>query len=401
MPSNETKDAKDRPAEGKSRFYAPTSMEKCAIFLSDLSGPILASHGRNDSGISIGARIRVETNDGFDPHIALILKFPDGTDNEDNGSGVRFHYTKNGSTYDPFPTLEIGIRFHRQKWTQKFEEASPELLSRFPSLQEGPGTTIITFSCDVDDNDRVSVEGLGMAYINKSEPELEKFVNENGSLHGVTLSDFIRRKTFHVFMIRKGKPVHIHKNFSFENLPQPFDYPYGDAHNFDPERCAELLAKFPRTRAFNSVHSFKDANSMLTVTTQSLLQDNLFLWQQAQLVAGVKLRAYFVHDPDRQSIYYVILPLPEDFMDQFRLAWKRLLDEKVSLLIWENEDDEKPSGSCFKTYASGIQTLEPHPRGQSEAVLSVSIPPSHEPGSRCKVMSFESRADANAAGMAH
>lgn len=84
---------------------------------------------------------------------------------------------------------------------------------------------------------------------------------------------------------------------------------------------------------------------MLTVTTQSLLQDNLFLWQQAQLVAGVKLRAYFVHDPDRQSIYYVILPLPEDFMDQFRLAWKRLLDEKVSLLIWENEDDEKPSGS--------------------------------------------------------
>ncbi|KAK1462994.1 hypothetical protein CCUS01_08399 [Colletotrichum cuscutae] len=393
MPPKKTKGAKgktaeDKPAEGKSPFYAPTSNEKCAIFLGDLSGPVLASHGTNDSGIRIGARIRVETNDGLDPHIALILKFPDGTDNEDNGSGVRFCYSKKGKTYDTSPTLDIGIRFHRQKWTQKFEEASPELLSRFPSLQEGPGTTIITFSCDVDDNDRVSVEGLGMAYINKSDPELEKFVNENGSLHGVTLSDFIRRKTFHVFMIKKGRPIDIHKNISFEKLPPPFDYPYGDAHNFDPERGADFLAKNPRKTAYHPVHSFNDANSMLTVTTQSLLQNDLYVWQQAQLIAAVKLRAYFVPNPERKNNYFVILPLPKEFVDQFEPAWVKLLDQQVSLIMWENEDDEKPSGSwrCrFKPYTSGTQALEPHPRGKSEAVLAVVRPPPQDPGSQCSV----------------
>ncbi|KAK1716866.1 P-loop containing nucleoside triphosphate hydrolase protein [Colletotrichum acutatum] len=388
MPSKKTKGAKgksgeDKPAEALP--YARPVTENCVI-MDGLSGPILAASAVNDSGTNIEAMIRTATDEGFYPHLTLFLQFPVGTNNEESGSGVRFHCSQS-QTYNPSPNFRIGIVFHRQKWTQTFEDASAELLSRFPALQGGPAT-IITFSCDVDDNDRVSIEGLGMTYINDSEPELEKFVNETGSIHGVTLSDFIRRKTFHVLMIRKGTVAHIRKKYSFENLPQPFDYPYGDAHNFDPERCAELLAKFPRTRAFNSVHSFKDANFMLTVTTQSLLQDNLFLWQQAQLVAAVKLRAYFVHNPDRESTYFVILPFPKEFMDQFRPAWKRLLDEKVSLLVWENEDDEKPSGSwrcSFKTYASGIQTLEPHPRGQSEAVLSVSIPPPHEPGSRCNV----------------
>ncbi|KAK1659631.1 P-loop containing nucleoside triphosphate hydrolase protein [Colletotrichum godetiae] len=386
MPPKKTKGAKGKSAEGKSSPYAPAISEKCAIFLGELSGPILASHGVNDSGINIGAIIRMETHEGADPHIALFLHFPDGADNEDEGSGIRFICSKSTGSYDPFPTLRIVIRFHREKWTQKFEEASPELLSRFPALQKGPGTTIITFSSDVDDDDRVSIEGLGMAYINKSEPELEKFVNENGSLHGVTLSDFIRRKTFHVFMIRKGTPTHIQKGFGFERLPPSFDYPYGDDHSFNPERCVELLAKNPRKKAFNSVHSFKDANSMLTVTTQSLLQDSLYVWQQAQLIVAVKLRAYFVPNPERKNSYFVILHLPKAFMDQYKPAWSRLLEQQKSLLVWENEDDEKPSGSwrCkFKPYGSRSPALESHPLGESEAVLSALRPYPHEPGSRC------------------
>lgn len=86
---------------------------------------------------------------------------------------------------------------------------------------------------------------------------------------------------------------------------------------------------------------------MLTVTTQSLMQDSLYLWKQARCIAETKLRAYFIPVPDRDDKYYAILTLPKEFVDKYRPAWQRLIDRRtcqVSLARWEFPDSKVPSG---------------------------------------------------------
>ncbi|KAF5525579.1 hypothetical protein CGCA056_v002807 [Colletotrichum aenigma] len=367
----------------KNKGYTQSLVRTCAVFVHDFSGPILASGIKLGNDIKIKAKIRVETTQGHEPSITLFLYFPEGIDNEDRGHGARFVYSQADGVYRPSAELRIGIRFRREKWTQTFEAASPELLGRFPGLKGGGGQTVITFSSDEDDKDKVCVEGMGMPYINKSEPELEKFVNENCPLiGGVAFIDFVRSNTFHVLV--ELQPHSAKFYFSLEQLPPPFDHPYGTLHTFNPERSALSMASNPRNHAYNVSHSFNDDNAMLTVTTQSLMQDSLYLWKQARCIAETKLRAYFIPVPDRDDKYYAILTLPKEFVDKYRPAWQRLIDRRtcqVSLARWEFPDSKVPSGfwkSHFITYTGGIQALASHPTGESDVVLVTSRPPPEE-----------------------
>ncbi|KAF0318649.1 DNA helicase [Colletotrichum asianum] len=360
--------SKKKNGASNSTGYPPSTLKPCAIFVHDPSSPVFASGINLGNDIKIKAKIRLKTTKGYEPSITLFLYFPDGTDNEDRGHGARSTYSQAEGTYRPSPELRIGIRFRREKWTQTFDEASPELLGRFTQFKGGR-TTLITFSSEEDDKDKVFVEGVGMPYVNKSEPELEHFVNDNGRLTGgVNFADFIRRNTFHVLV--ELQPHSAKFFFSLEQLPPSFDYPYGALHTFDAERSAFMMAKNPREVAYNVAHSFKNDNAMQTVMTQSLIQDSLYVWKQAQWIAKTKLRAYFVPVPNRDDKYYAILPLPKDFMDKCKPAWQRLIDCQLSLAKWELTDSKEPSGfwkSNFITYTDGIQALVSHPTGESEA----------------------------------
>ncbi|KAI8244011.1 hypothetical protein K4K55_006609 [Colletotrichum sp. SAR 10_96] len=349
----------------KNKGYTQSLVRTCAVFVHDFSGPILASGIKLGNDIKIKAKIRVETTQGHEPSITLFLYFPD----DSQADGV----------YRPSPELRIGIRFRREKWTQTFEAASPELLGRFPGLKGGGGQTVITFSSDEDDKDKVCVEGMGMPYINKSEPELEKFVNENGPLiGGVTFIDFVRSNSFHVLV--ELQPHSAKFYFSLEQLPPPFDHPYGTLHNFDPERSALSMASNPRNHAYNISHSFKGDNAMLTVTTQSLMQDSLYLWKQAQCIAETKLRAYFIPVPDRDDKYYAILPLPKEFMDKYKPAWQRLIDRRMcqaSLARWEFADSKVPSGFCLcesDTDSAHLARLTMRGQGYAEWMMAMRPP---------------------------
>ncbi|KAK1622466.1 hypothetical protein BDP81DRAFT_411290 [Colletotrichum phormii] len=223
---------------------------------------------------------------------------------------------------------------------------------------------------------------------------------ENGSLHGVTLADFIRRKTFHVLLV-KGHPVHMQKRFGFGSLPPPFDYPYGDLHDFDLERSAAFLAKAPRKEPFHEAMSFKNDNARLTATTQSLIQDVLYVWQQAQLIAAVKLHAYFVPIPGCNNKYYTILSLPQEFMNEYAPAWNCLMNFQVSLSVWDDPDKElsmRRWQSKFISYTSGIEALVPHQTAGSGVVLVTARPP--ESGTTRDVSTFSSRVEAEEAGLA-
>ncbi|KAI8157314.1 hypothetical protein K4K49_004629 [Colletotrichum sp. SAR 10_70] len=349
----------------KNQGYTQSLVRTCAVFVHDFSGPVLASGIKLGNDIKIKAKVRVETTQGHEPSITLFLYFPD----DSQADGV----------YRPSPELRIGIRFRREKWTQTFEAASPELLGRFPGLKGGGRQTVITFSSDGHDKDKVCVEGMGMPYINKSEPELEQFVNENGPLiGGVTFIDFVRSNTFHVLV--EPQPHSAKFYFSLEQLPPPFDHPYGTLHTFDPERSSLSMASNPRNHAYNVSHSFKDDNAMLTVTTQSLMQDSLYLWKQAQCIAETKLRAYFIPIADRDDKYYAVLPLPKEFMDKYRPAWQRLIDRRTcqaSLARWEFPDSKVPSGFCLyesDTDSAHLARLTMRGQGYAEWMMAMRPP---------------------------
>lgn len=123
---------------------------------------------------------------------------------------------------------------------------------------------MITFSSDADDKDKVCVEGMGMPYFNRLEPELEQFVNKNGPLvGGVTFTDFVRSNTFCVLV--ELPPDNVESRFSLEHLPPSFDYPYGAVHTFDPERSAVFMARNPRNIAYNVAHRYRQLSNRVSV----------------------------------------------------------------------------------------------------------------------------------------
>ncbi|KXH48540.1 hypothetical protein CSAL01_12244 [Colletotrichum salicis] len=204
----------------------------------------------------------------------------------------------------------------------------------------------------------------------------------------------ILRKTFHVLLV-KGQTVHTQKLFGFGSLPPPFGYPYGGLHGFDPERSAAFLAKAPRKEPFHEAIGFKNDNAMLTATTQSLVQDVLYVWQQAQLIAAVKLHAYFIPIPGCKNKHYAILPLSQEYMNEYAPAWNRLMNFQVSLSVWDDPEKELPMRrwrSKFISYTSGIEALVPHQAAGSGVVLVTARPP--ESGTARDVSTFSSRVEA-------
>lgn len=87
----------------------------------------------------------------------------------------------------------------------------------------------------LDDGFDVEVEGFGIPYANKMDPQLELWVNNNSPIaHNVTLMDILRQREF-MFIVAEAE-AHISKRLDPSRLAEPFNYPYGNVHDWDMER---------------------------------------------------------------------------------------------------------------------------------------------------------------------
>ena len=102
----------------------------------------------------------------------------------------------------------------------------------------------------------VTVDGFGVPFANRNDPELEGWVNENKPMvDGITLLDVLRQESFY-FVI--AQPLaEAQKDWDHATLPPPFSYPYGTRHEWDMPRYERLLAETKAPSQFPPAYSYE------------------------------------------------------------------------------------------------------------------------------------------------
>lgn len=92
----------------------------------------------------------------------------------------------------------------------------------------------------LDGPGKVAVDGFGIPFTNKQNPELDDVVNHNKPIvEDVTLLDVIRADK--IYLVVPLPYIDLGREFSEASLPRPFSYPYGTEHSWNLERYRDIL----------------------------------------------------------------------------------------------------------------------------------------------------------------
>lgn len=86
----------------------------------------------------------------------------------------------------------------------------------------------------------------------EADPELEAWVNSNGSIDGVTLLEALQQETF--YLLIANEVGFTRSASSEEHLGSPFDYPFGEDHSWDVGRFEKLWAQNPRQTPYHPTY---------------------------------------------------------------------------------------------------------------------------------------------------
>jgi len=145
----------------------------------------------------------------------------------------------------------ITVKFPRGDVAFFCYEANPQQLALFPNAKNvKKGLTLVSAML----RSPVRVEGFGIPFANPEDQELEGWVNDNQPIvDGVSLLDFLSRDTFHFLVDYQLRETQW--ELREELLPPPFHYPYGDQHDWKPERYKRLLETAKSDRQFLPAYS--------------------------------------------------------------------------------------------------------------------------------------------------
>lgn len=168
-----------------------------------------------------------------------------------------------------------------------------------------------------------SITGYGIPYANDANRELEGIVNMNKPVtNGVTLRDLLARDEFTLVV---SVPPSAMDQFLEKHLPAVFTYPYGDEHEYNLESYRSIVSRTKGKTQFRPAYAFNNLNSFLGVSVQAVVQDFLWLQDEADRMSRTRLPAYFVARMPQTSPpeYFVILPNMTHFRKRFDAAWRR------------------------------------------------------------------------------
>ncbi|KEZ43961.1 hypothetical protein SAPIO_CDS4166 [Scedosporium apiospermum] len=398
-----------------------TFVKDCAVFASDEFSPVLAAGKPLGTNLpKIGARIFSFRAADTDPWIGFVLEFPLGKSqesNDDSGFGVRYHFDrapnaggKDGPSGPGIRQLDmhrITVKFPRGDVAFSCHEAKPEQLAVFPNAKNvKKGLTIVSAML----RSPARVDGFGIPFANPEDQELEGWVNDNQPIvDGVSLLDFLSRDTFHFlvdYQLRETK-----WELREELLPPSFHYPYGDQHDWKPERYKRLLETAKSDRQFLPAYSYPDDNAHLAVVTQANIQDIFWLHLAAEEIAKRRFPAYFVPigfaGPSDAKTFYAIVALTPQFKAKYEAPWRRLAKGGVLRVNLYGTAEQVEPEACWDAmlveHPEGVQLLAAHPTEKYEVVLKVRRPkvgPQYAAKTPTNPEAFEAMEDMSAASMA-
>ncbi|KAF7554912.1 hypothetical protein G7Z17_g2536 [Cylindrodendrum hubeiense] len=305
-------------------------------------------------------------------------------ENEDSGFGFRHTYDRHLQSVVPLDQHRVTVKFPRGQCAYDFKEASPELLARFPHAK-GAKNGLAYVSVRLNDGACVSVEGFGIPFANALDPEVESWINHDAPIvENVTLLDVLRQNHFHFVVANTAQDAL--RNFSEDRLPPPFKYPYGTNHTWNTDRIQKLLFDTKDKRQFFPTYHYEDDNAHITVVTQSIIQDIMWVDQAAREIRSIKYSAYFIPldpvAPADAKRFYMVIPLTKEFRDRFDGAWRRLTKTPTLHVLLFNHPEDKEAEAKWKCsivgYPQGLTALKSHPTSKQELVLFVRRPPTEQ-----------------------
>ncbi|KAF4446455.1 putative ATP-dependent helicase C29A10.10c [Fusarium austroafricanum] len=164
--------------------------EDCALFFGN-RGPLIASGDGIGLKQKIKARLVARKAPDSDPWVGITLDFPLGKDQEDNeksGFGVRYRAPEHASeTSKPSGYHQIRLKFPRGF---KFALENGEARSKFTNEH-------LCYIKIIFGEAKPTVEGFGLPFANRKDPQVEAWVNKNAPMAGeYTLMDILKQENF-------------------------------------------------------------------------------------------------------------------------------------------------------------------------------------------------------------
>ncbi|KAF7547026.1 hypothetical protein G7Z17_g7999 [Cylindrodendrum hubeiense] len=366
------------PAPALALAVAPEPTDKtwskqCALLLDHTNSILFGGQGLG-LATDIDTRLIAATGMDLSPWIGVIIHFPLGASNEDDGFGMR-HSVYQGPQLGSKPVdfARVAVKFPRGQTAIQIAPLDPTSAALFPTIT----AQMSIVSVDILNGARVQVEGFGIPFANPGHLTEDWLLRHLPIAAGKTLLDIL---DLHCFDFIVNAPANAATSGLDESkLPPPFSYPYGKDHSWNLSKYQALVEK-EKGHQFAPCWNFENDNDHIAAMVHSQVQEVMWLHKAAEEIGEITFRAYFVATSSEATDYYAILPLTQLFRDQFDAAWRRFTrDYSFRLDIWddtiEGKQYEEDTKACWDArimdYPGSIDILSAHPIDKHEIILQV------------------------------
>ncbi|KAI1457787.1 P-loop containing nucleoside triphosphate hydrolase protein [Annulohypoxylon moriforme] len=296
--------------------------------------------------------------------------------NEEAGFGVRYTHDSRLDKLVLPSHHRIVVKFPFGLTRACFRDAGDSLFKLVPGAV-GDSFTLVSFF--LMRTGKVTIEGFGIPFANKLDPQLERLVNGDQPItEDITVADILRQRQFH-FLVRSPSCVLDKLLNGSDGSSYRCPY-YGTEHHFDVARYKDDWGFMASPSSFPRIYGFEHTNEHLCAVSQSVVQDVFWLEMAADRIAEIRQPAYFVPASGQvgssQTRYLIVLH--EDIVKEFEAAWCRLTKKaKFIVQIYDCYKDKIPTAKwkCdIVDKPESIAELHGHVTDtQQELVLAVRV----------------------------
>ncbi|KIE02685.1 hypothetical protein MAJ_00987, partial [Metarhizium majus ARSEF 297] len=370
--------------------------EDCAILIGGINGSIFAGKGLGMS--DVGSNLIAKNIPDKTAWLGFDIHFPFGEDNEENGFGMCYNWSDSEGIAVPAKTYTVTVKFPRHNVLRIIRPVNALTRSRFPDEKRELSLVEVVLKNDAE----VIIEGYGMPYANQGHIA-EKWLLENMPIaNGITIMGLLEQRSY--YFVVASEHNKLSEDWNFDILPPPFSYPYGTEHSWKSQSEYAAMIWNNKGHQFFPRTSFDSINELLTVLSQSQIQDFFWLEAEAKKMRQTKVPAYFIPTTEEEAeegtqVYYAIVALRPEYRTTFDSAWRRLAKEgTLQIYLHGSSDDEAGHWDAFIIDTpSARYDLEKHPIETHELVLCVKRPPWYHKSSRpdFSVWGFQNRSTAD------
>ncbi|KAF9768906.1 hypothetical protein IL306_013754 [Fusarium sp. DS 682] len=385
--------ARKKPVLAPKHGLPPTLLVPCVL---QVNGDLFGGQGLGVATDIATSLLALRTPDK-DSYLGLIINFPLPNSVEHTGFGKSYQLNDQKLTLSN--TRKITVKFPREEIAITYRAADEQETARYPNAKKHMAWVDVVLGKDAE----VFVKGFGMPYANPGHPADDWLHSPDSApvLDEMTLLDIIQQRHFSFLVNRLDKALE--SKWSVASLAPKFDYGYSADHSWDMDKYMKQIDI--KGHRFQATWSFDTDDSHVTVLTQSLVQDVLWIHKGCLEMATKLGSAYFVKKSAsmKSTKWYAIVRMDPKFWKQYKTIWPRASEiATMKLLVhpgpnevpesWANDLSEHWTARICQD-PQNLTALNQHPLNENDLVIEAIEPVD----SQLEIKEFTGREEASVA----